>query len=81
MSLISAGSISLDSTFNVMFIKGARWLWAFHERTLSLKFLNIILRVLRLEVSVYNVYNTNQFQATFTQGGGGVKSVSRDDRE
>ncbi len=32
----------------------------------------IILRVLRLEVSVYNVvYNTNQFQTTFPQGGGG----------
>jgi hypothetical protein len=32
-----------------------------HERTISLTFLGIILRVLRLEVSVYNVYITNQF--------------------
>ncbi len=42
-----------------------------HERTISLRFLGIILRVLRLEVSVYNVYITNQFQPTFAQGGGG----------
>jgi len=32
---------------------------------LSLRFLGIILRVLRLEVSVFNVYITNQFQITF----------------
>ncbi len=32
-----------------------------HERTISLRFLGIILRVLRLEVSVYNVYIPNQF--------------------
>jgi hypothetical protein len=33
--------------------------------------------VLRLEVSVYNVYITNQFQTTFAQGegGGGVIAV------
>jgi hypothetical protein len=37
------------------------------------------LRVLRIEVSVYNVYITNQFPTTFAQGGrgeGGVKSAS-----
>jgi hypothetical protein len=33
--------------------------------------MGIILRVLRLEVSVYNVYITDQFQTTFTRGGGG----------
>ncbi len=38
-----------------------------HERTISLRFLGIILRVLRLEVSAYSVYITNQIQ-----GGGGV---------
>jgi hypothetical protein len=27
------------------------------------------LRVLRLEISVYNVYITNQFQYTFAEGG------------
>jgi hypothetical protein len=32
--------------------------------------------VLRLEVSVYNVYITNQFKTTLTPGVGGVKSVS-----
>jgi hypothetical protein len=40
-----------------------------------LRFLGIILRVLRLEVSVYIVYITNQFQTTCSRGGGGgVKS-------
>jgi hypothetical protein len=42
-----------------------------HERTISLRFLGIILRVIRLEVSVYNVFITNQFQPTFARGGGG----------
>ncbi len=42
-----------------------------HERTISLRFLGIILRVLRLEVSIYNVYITNQSQTTFAEGGGG----------
>ncbi len=47
-----------------------------HERTISLRFLGIILRVLTLEVSVYNGYITNQFQTTFVGGGGGgVESV------
>jgi hypothetical protein len=44
--------------------------------------MGIILRVLRLEVSVYNVYITNQFQITFAQGGwggGGGESVNRGD--
>jgi hypothetical protein len=36
-----------------------------HERTIS------FLRFLTLEVSVYNVYITNQFQTTFARGGGG----------
>ncbi len=40
-----------------------------------------ILRVLRFEVSVYNVYITNQLQSIFSPGGGGVKSVSRGDCE
>jgi hypothetical protein len=44
-----------------------------HERKISLRFLGIILRVLRLEVFVYNVYAyiRNHFQPTFAQGGGG----------
>ncbi len=37
--------------------------------------------VLRIEVSVYNVYITNQFQTTFAQDGGGGKFVSRGDCE
>ncbi len=46
------------------------WSWI-HEHTILLRFLSIILRVLRLEASVYNVYITNQFQTTFAQAGGG----------
>ncbi len=41
-----------------------------HERTISLRFLGIILRVLILEVSLYKVYITNQFQ-TICSGAGG----------
>ncbi len=44
-----------------------------HERTISLRFLGIILRVLRLEISLYNVYITNHFQTTFAQWGAGSK--------
>ncbi len=43
----------------------------FHERTVSLRFLDIILRVLRPEVSMYNANIINQFQTTFAGGGGG----------
>ncbi len=95
MSLISAGSISLDSTFKHVLVSDvmknyptislsahSKWLWCnpfngkgqghkdekwsrIHEHTISLRFVGIILRILRLEVSVYNVYITNQFQTTF----------------
>jgi hypothetical protein len=43
----------------------------------------MILRFLRLEVTVYNVYIRNQFQTTFAEGveGEGVKSVSAGDCE
>jgi hypothetical protein len=53
-----------------------------HEHTILLRFLDIILRVIRLEVSVDNVCITNQFQTTFAQGWeGGVKFVTRGDCE
>ncbi len=42
-----------------------------HECTVSLRFLGIILIVLRLEVSIYSVYITNLFQTTFARGEGG----------
>jgi hypothetical protein len=35
----------------------------------------MILRVLRLEVSVYNVHITNQFQTTLLKRGGGVNQL------
>ncbi len=47
------------------------------ERTTSLRFIGKILRVLRLEVSRYNVYITNQFQTTFARGGGGWLWIAR----
>jgi hypothetical protein len=40
-----------------------------------LRFLGIILRVIRLEVSVYNVYITNQLQTTFVREVGGERGV------
>jgi hypothetical protein len=42
-----------------------------HGCTISLRFLGIIMIVLRLEVFVHNVYITNQFQTSFAQEGGG----------
>jgi hypothetical protein len=36
-----------------------------------MRFLGIILRLLRLEVSIYDVNIAIQFQATFARGGGG----------
>jgi hypothetical protein len=42
-----------------------------HGCTISLRFLGIILRVLRLEVSVYNVYITNLFQTSSRVKNGG----------
>jgi hypothetical protein len=42
-----------------------------HEHKISLRFLGIILRFLKLEVSVYDVSITNHFQTTFARGGGG----------
>jgi hypothetical protein len=41
-----------------------------HEHAISLRFLGKILKVLRLEIFVYNVYTTKQFQTPFAQGGG-----------
>ncbi len=46
-----------------------------HERTISLRFLGIILRVLRLEVSVYNVYITDQFSTYFCSRGAGRSKI------
>jgi hypothetical protein len=48
-----------------------------------LRFLGIILRVIRLEVFLYDVYITNQFQTNFAHGvgGGGSKTISRGDCE
>ncbi len=40
-----------------------------HERTFSLRFLGIVLKVLRLKVSVYNVYTS--FKQLMLRGGGG----------
>jgi hypothetical protein len=50
-----------------------------HERTISLRFLGIILIVLRLKVSAYNVCITNQFKQLLLKGE--IKPVSRGDCE
>ncbi len=42
-----------------------------HERTISLRFLGIILKLLKIEVSLYDVYITNHLQTTFAHGGKG----------
>jgi hypothetical protein len=41
-----------------------------HERTISMRFLGIILRVLRHEVSVNNILQYKPVQTTFAEGGG-----------
>jgi hypothetical protein len=51
-----------------------------HERTISSRFLFIILIVLRLEVPFYNVYITNECRTTFARKGGG-EFVNRGDCE
>jgi hypothetical protein len=48
-----------------------------HERPVSLRFLGIILKVLRLEVSVYNVGIKTSFRPLLLKGWG--ESVSRSD--
>jgi hypothetical protein len=51
---------------------------------MNVQFLEVYVhnRVLRLEVSLYNAFITNQFQTNFAWGGGGGgKSVSRGDCE
>ncbi len=47
-----------------------------HERTISLRFLGIILSVLRFEVSVYNVYIINQFKPVLLRGDGPLVEVT-----
>jgi len=44
-----------------------------HESSISLRFLGIILSVLRLKVFVYNVYIKKKFQPFFARRGGGSK--------
>ncbi len=41
-----------------------------HDRKISLTFLGTILRVLRLEISVYNVYIQTSFKPLLLKGGG-----------
>jgi hypothetical protein len=65
------------STGHVKYVCHRQYRRRIHELTISLRFLGIILRVLRLEVSVYNVYITNQFQITFNQVGEGGRSKIR----
>jgi hypothetical protein len=57
-----------------------------HEHTIStfhnfIGLLGIILRVLRVEVSIYNVYITNKFKPLLLKGRLGVKTFCRSDCE
>ncbi len=73
---MSAPMDSGDSNFQ----EGTQMDWSrIHERT---RLLGVILRVLRLEVSVYIDYIANQFQTLLLGGEGGrVKSFGRGDSE
>ncbi len=73
-------------SYLINFLTSVSWVGTYrsriHESTNLLRFLAIILIVLRVEVFVYNVYISNQFQATFAWWGrGGEKSVSIGDCE
>jgi hypothetical protein len=52
-----------------------------HEHTISLRFLGIILSVLRLVVSVYNVYMINQLKTSFAQGDDPLVEVTVNSKE
>ncbi len=58
--LVLLPSAPIRSTFHHLSNTQRAWS-GIHERTISLRFPGIILRVLSLEVSGYNVYITNQF--------------------
>ncbi len=62
MYTVQAGSLKMNTALE--------YRSRIHERTILLRFLGIILRVLRIEISVYNFYITNQFQTTLAGGGG-----------
>ncbi len=72
-----AVSICIIVSYLINSLTNVSWIVTYrsriHESTNSLMFLGIILIVLRIEVSVYNFYITNQFQATFARGGGGIR--------
>ncbi len=70
--------VSARVQFNSCRRSYAKYRSRIHGHTIFLRFLDIILRVLRLEFSLYNFYNINQFQTTFAQGewgGGGVRAA------
>jgi hypothetical protein len=66
---------------NQLPLQSAEFRSQIHECSISLSFLGIILRVLRLEVSEYNFHITNQFQTTFAGGLGGVVEVTVNSKE
>ncbi len=74
---MSANISSLNVNLRDMFVFNSGTRSRILEHTISLRFLGLILRVLRLEVSVYNVFITNQFQTTFAHGGVKLSSVFR----
>ncbi len=71
-------TINIVQSLQLMYSTVFSWQYRswIHERTISLKFLSIILRVLRFEVSIHTVYITNQFQTPLLLKGGGSCSAT-----
>ncbi len=74
--MLLVGCMHAISVVTEMYINAYQARSRIHDHAISLRFLGIILKVLRLEVSVCNVYMTNKFQNTFAWegGGGGVSN-------
>jgi hypothetical protein len=57
--------VSTSTVIYNFYLTGSR----IYERTISSRFLGKILRVLRVKLSLYNVYIKNQFETTFAHVG------------
>jgi hypothetical protein len=71
----------VSQSFEQLRIYNSVFLSRIHKRTISLRFLSIILKVLRLVVSVSMFTLQTSFKSLLLKGGGGVKSGSRGDCE
>jgi hypothetical protein len=74
LAFLCLSSLKLEKEFGRILDKSKAEI---NERSISLRFLGLILRCLRLEVSVYSVYISNQFQTTFAQGEVGGRKIGK----